>query len=93
MTHGQLPGQEFKQEGSMEKLERLLKDLEVASLLKGIKFGMEFWGKRIAENLLLKLHLDIDTVQSTPGEAWLSKRVKFPSGQGVANQPGLSVAA
>jgi putative transposase len=29
----------------------------------------------------------------TPGEAWLSKRVKFPSGQGVANQPVLSVAA
>jgi len=63
MTHGQLAGQEFNQEGSMEKLERLLKDLEGAALLKGIKFGMEFWGKRIAENLLLKLHLDIDTFQ------------------------------
>jgi putative transposase len=29
----------------------------------------------------------------TPGEAWLSKRVKFPSGEGLATQPGLSVAA
>lgn len=29
----------------------------------------------------------------TPGEAWLSKRVKFPSGKGLAIQPELSVAA
>ena len=47
----------------------------------------------VAKNMLLKFNLDIDTVQRTPGEAWLSKRVKFPSGQGIANQPELSVAA
>ncbi len=29
----------------------------------------------------------------TPGQAWLSKRVKFPCGKGLAIQPKLSVAA
>ena len=49
--------------------------------------------QEVAKNMLLSLHLDINIVQRTPGEAWLSKRVKFPSGQGIANQPELSVAA
>jgi ATP-dependent exoDNAse (exonuclease V) alpha subunit len=36
---------------------------------------------------------DKTSALGTPGEAWLSKRVKFPSGEGLATQPGLSVAA
>ena len=73
--------------------EEALRDTETRDILIGMKRGIEFCRKRLAKKMLLKLKLDIDTVQSTPGKAWLSKRVQFPSGQGVANQPVLSVAA
>ena len=89
MTYGELLGQKFKQEGKQEGLE--------IGILKGVELGMEKGiltkAIAVAKNMLLKFKLDIDTVQRTPGEAWLSKRVKFPSGQGIANQPELSVAA
>ena len=60
---------------------------------KGVEKGIFTKAIAVAKNMLLKLKMDIDIVQCTPGEAWLSKRVKFPSGQGIANQPELSVAA
>ena len=89
MTYGQFLKQEGTQEGFTAGL--------ITGVEKGGKTGREE-GKQekaveVAKALLLNLHLDIDIVQRTPGEAWLSKRVKFPSGQGIANQPELSVAA
>ena len=81
MTYGQFIKQEGKQEGIL------------IGVGQGIEKGKIEGRGEVAKNMLLKLGLDMATVQSTPGEAWLSKRVKFPSGQGVANQPGLSVAA
>jgi hypothetical protein len=66
MAHGQLPGQEFKQERT-KGLEDLIRLLESRGFLRGIEEGIDIGIRsskiKIVKNMLLNLKLDVDTVQ------------------------------